>query len=309
MSSIETVFILLILFFVGWILSYIGWLNYEIKSFLNKLILNIGIPSLIVITFFETLDKEMLNSLNFILIPLTSITLSFFGALALAYMLKISKMRQGTFVSMSVASNSMFFGLPVCLSLLGNKCVPYVIFYYIANTIFFWLILAPIIMENGDKKSIVVVERLKNILNIPLITVIISIILLSLNFKPPILIVKVADYFSSIVTPLSSLVVGNIIYEINFKSFKFDWSILAVLFMKFMVLPFVVFSISKIFDLPILVRKVFTIQASMPVMMQTAIVTESSGKDSKYAAVILSITNILSLVLIPIYMWIINNFI
>lgn len=251
----------------------------------------------------------MLNSLNLILIPLMSMTVLFVGTLLLSKMMNIGKMQKGTFISMCVASNSMMFGLPICLGLFGNQSVPYVIFYYIANTIFFWAILAPIIMKNGDKKPVSGIERLKNILNIPLVTIVFSIILLAINLPSPNLIVNVANYLSNMITPLGALVVGRILYETDYRNFKFNKSILAVLFMKFVVSPSMILLIANSLNLPLLATKVFIIQASMPPMMQTAMVTEAGEKDSKYAATILSISNILCLFLIPIYMWIINNFI
>ena len=298
---------MLILILIGWFLSHIGWITSEVKSFLSKLILKICVPTLIIVTFFDTLKKDMVSQLGYITIPFISITLLFLLALLLAKIMKIGKERHSIFVSMSVASNSMFFGFPIALGLFGTQAVPYVVFYYIANTIFFWGILAPIIMRNGERKPVSGFERLKNILNIPIVTVIISILLLLLNLQPPSLAIKIADYFSSLVTPLSSLVVGRIMYEIDFKKFKLDISILASLFMKFIVSPIIIFTIAKLFTLPLLATMVFTIQASMPVMMQSAIVSEASGKDSEYGAVILSISNILCLVLIPIYMWILNR--
>lgn len=307
MNSIETVLIMLILILIGWLLSHIGWISSEVKSFLSKLILKVSVPALIIVTFFDTLKKDMLGRLGYIAIPFMSITVLFLLSLLLAKLMKISRHRHGIFVSMSVASNSMFFGFPIALGLFGNQAVPYVVFYYIANTIFFWGILAPIIMKDGEGKTVSGFERFKNILNIPIVTVIISILLLIFNLQPPSLLIRISGYFSSLVTPLSSLVVGRIMYEIDFKKFKLDKSILAALLMKFLLSPIIIFTIARLFTLPLLATMVFTIQASMPVMMQSAIVSEASGKDSEYGAVILSISNVLCLVVIPIYMWILNS--
>lgn len=307
MDSIETVILMLTLIIIGWFLSYIGWITSEVKNFLSKLILKICVPSLIIVTFFETLKKDMLDSLSYISIPFLSITVLFISALLLSSLMKINKMRRATFVSMGIASNSMFFGFPIALSLFGHQSLPYVVFYYIANNVFFWAILAPIIMKDEEGQSISGIERLKKILNIPIVTIIISILLLTINVQVPSLIIDVANYFSNLVTPLSSMVVGRIMYEIDYRSFKLDRSIIAVLLMKFLVSPVLIFSISRSLNLTILATMVFTIQASMPVMMQTAIVTEAGGKDSEYGAVILSISNVLSLFLIPIYMWVMTN--
>jgi predicted permease len=49
-------------------------------------------------------------------------------------------------------------------------------------------------------------------------------------------------------------------------------------------------------------KKVFVIQAAMPVMTNVAIVARFYGADHEYATVMTLVTTILSLVFIPIYM-------
>lgn len=306
--SVETVFVMIILIGIGWIMSYKGWVSDDVKSFLSKVIIKVCIPALAITNFFDSFPKEMLIlSTNYIAIALVSMMVLLIISKILSYILKIEPIKTGSFISMSTVSNSMFFGLPITLSLFGDVSLPYILFYYIANTLVFWGICSPMIAKDGGISNDGRFKNLKNILNIPLLTVIIAGVLLYFNFSPPTIVLKVAKYFSNLVTPLASIVVGKIIYDIDFKRYKFDKSILMIIFMRFVISPAIMFTITRIFKLPVLVSQVLTIQAAMPVMMQTTIVSETYKTDSKYVATALSITTILSLFFIPLYILIMEG--
>lgn len=306
LKSIETVFIMIILISVGVFLSYLKWINEDIKKFLVKLIIYVSVPALTIYNFFETLDRELITKFSkYVLVVLVSMLILYIVNTFIGKIIKVKSVRSGSFVAMGVVSNSIFFGLPVSLGLFGERSLPFVLLYYIGNTIIFWSLCAPRIMEDGDnqiKKSF----DIKKILNPPLIAVLISGILLYLNFTPPNIVLKVTEYLSSFVTPLASIVIGKIIYDIDFKKFKFEKSILVVIAMRFIVAPILMFYITTFFNLPKLAVQVFTIQSAMPVMTQTILVAEMYEADSQYVATNISLTTLLSLFFIPLYMLILQ---
>jgi predicted permease len=103
------------------------------------------------------------------------------------------------------------------------------------------------------------------------------------------------------------LFIGITIHEISFKDIKPSKDMAAVFFGRFILSPFVVLVVSHFFPIPTLMRNVFVIQAAMPVMTQVAIITKTYDGDSKYAAVMVTVTTIACLLFIPIYMIILNN--
>ncbi|SHD77529.1 AEC family transporter [Schnuerera ultunensis] len=308
LKSLESTFILIILIFAGWIMSRIGWINDDVKSFLSKVTVKVGIPALTITNFFENFSNEMLiSSFKFVGIALLSMAILIIISKIISKIMKIEPIKSGSFVSMSSVSNSMFFGLPICLSLFGEISIPYIIFYYVANTVMFWSVLSPMIAKDGNNKVGNILQKLKNIFNIPLITVIVSGILLYFNFKPPSIVLKSTKYFSGLVTPLASMVVGKIIYDMDLSKYKLDKSVFAVVFMRFIISPSIMYIITRFFNLPVLATQVFIIQSAMPVMMQITIVSELYNTDSKYVAATLSITTLLSLLTIPFYMLIMDK--
>lgn len=309
LKAVETVFIMLILIGVGTFLSHLKWIDKDIKDFLVKLIIKISVPALTIYNFFETLDRELITkSGKYIIIIMCSMAILYLVNSFIARAIHIKPIRSGSFVAMGVVSNSVFFGLPVSLGLFGDRSLPFVLLYYIGNTLMFWGLCGPRIMKDGDSE----IEKkfdIKKVLNVPLIAVLISGALLYLNFTPPSIVLKVSKYLSSFVTPLASIVIGKIIYDIDFKNFKFEKSMLVVIFMRFVVAPILMFIITSFFGLPSLAIQVFTIQSAMPVMTQTTLVAEMYGADSQYVATTLTLTTLLSLFFIPLYMVVLQSFV
>lgn len=81
---------------------------------------------------------------------------------------------------------------------------------------------------------------------------------------------------------------------------------LVVIAMRFIVAPILMFYITTFFNLPKLAVQVFTIQSAMPVMTQTILVAEMYEADSQYVATNISLTTLLSLFFIPLYMLILQ---
>ncbi|MDP3386866.1 MAG: AEC family transporter [Eubacteriales bacterium] len=306
-KSLETVFIMIIMIGVGWLMSYVGWLNIEGKRFIHLFIINISIPALTLTNFFQMFPKEMIGStIHFVLIGILSMMVAFVLSELVAKLIRIEKTKSGSFVSMSSVSNSLFFGMPIVLSLFGDVSLPYILFYYIANSSVFWGICAPRIMKDGNVKRIRISENVRKIFNAPFVALILSILLLAIDLKPPDLVLTVSSYLGKPVTPLAAIFVGRIIYEIDFKNYQFENSILVILFLRFIASPAIMFLMTRLFQFDKLSTQVMVIMSAMPAMVQTSLVAEMYGADSKYVAFTISLTTVMGLFFIPFYMFVLN---
>ena len=302
-KSVEAVLILFILLFIGWFSAKKGWMKDEEKDFLNKIIVIFCIPALTIDNLFDSFNREfIISSLKYLLVALVFFISIMIVVRLITIAFKIDKSRIGSFIAMSVVSNSIFFGLPINLSLYGEESIQYVLCYYMINTTLFWAICSPMLkkegnMENKDSLG----TTLKNIFNVPFLTIIITAVLIYNNITLPNVVLKVSQHLSKMVTPLACMVIGKIIYDIDFKEFKIDYSIIGVVMIRFIIAPLLMFTITRLFEMPIIVTKVFTIMSSMPIMMQVAIVSDMNGGDSKRVASGIALTTLLTLLTTPIY--------
>lgn len=98
------------------------------------------------------------------------------------------------------------------------------------------------------------------------------------------------------------LFIGIAIYGVKLKNIKLSKDMVAVIFGRFIAAPIIVIGITYILPLPLLMKKVFIIQAALPVMTLTAVIAKSHQADAEYAAVMTTVTTIAAIITIPVYM-------
>lgn len=309
LNALESVLSIVLMISAGYILSRKGWFDEKVSKTFSKLVCNLAIPCLMISQFEESFDKDKLISMaRGLFIPFTSMAICYVIAVVVSKVIKVKKGRIGTFRSMFFVSNSIFIGLPVNMALFGTKSIPDVLLYYIANTVFFWTIGAYEISRDGQSEdaNIFSLNTLKRIMSAPLISFILAVVLVLLNVHLPKFIMDTCKYFGNLTTPLAMIFIGITIYSVNLKELKFGVDILAILLGRFLISPMIIFLLCHGSAVPLLMKKVFVIQAAMPVMTNTSIVSKSYDADYKYATINTVITTISSLLVIPIYMFILN---
>lgn len=306
LHSIESILTIIIIIAVGYYLTSKNWFNEETSKSFAKLVTNVSLPAYMISNLMGNFNKSKLEYLAAGLwVPFLSISLCILLSIVFSKLLKIKEGRKGTFESMFFNSNTIFIGLPINIALFGDKSVPYVLLYYIANTTFFWTLGVYFISKdsrdktNGSKTSFNVI---KNIISPPLLGFIIAIILILLNIKLPDFIMDTCKYLGQLTTPLSMIFIGISIYFVKLRDIKLNRDILGVLSGRFIISPLTMLLIVYFLPIPSLMKKVFIVQSAMPVMTNAPIIARAYNADSSYAAVTATVSTILSMVTIPIMM-------
>lgn len=309
-SSFKTVFTLVLLIGVGYLISHLGWYKKEDKAFLSHLIINVSIPALLIKTFFHTFPKKLLlESLPILLICFISMIITYTVACLCAKFLKLEASRKTSFSSLSTLSNAIFVGLPAAISIYGEESIPYVMIYYVAGTILLWGFFAPKFTDgkiDGENRAKSV---LKSLMSIPLITIVISIPLSLSGFKMPNMILEVVGYLSGLSTPLSLIYIGGVIYEVGLKNMKMDISTLFSILIKFALAPIMVIILAKFIKLEELGIKTLAIVAGMPPMTQLGVVASRMKSEEEYVMTTIGFLTIISLIFIPINTSLVGYFI
>ena len=302
LNAVGIVLSIFIMIAVGMLLIQLGWLKDEHQQVISRLVVQVGLPAMIVNNLFTEFTRDQLTaSAVGILIPVVSILITVVIGLAAARAFRIEKARRGAFVCMVAFSNSVFIGVPVSLALFGEKAMPYALLYYIANTSIFWSWGYALMRKDAGCE-----ERLdwKKLLPLPLTTFIVCIALVLMGLKLPAFILDAAKYIGNLVTPLSMIFTGMVLMRM-LKGRKIRWQkgYTLILIGRFLVAPGLLLLTARFFpSAPELMRNALLIQAAMPVMSQTPIVAKSSGGDEEYAAGGVALTALFSLLAIPAYM-------
>lgn len=310
LNAVQGVLSIILMIALGYFLSYKGWFPGNTSKLLSDLVVKVSLPAYMISNLMSTYDKSKLVHLgNGLVIPFASMGACYVISIIIAKIIKIPSNRFGTFCSMFALSNTIFVGLPVNLALFGEQSISYVLLYYIANTTLFWTAGTYGISRDGGRNDggIFTLENIKRIFSPPLLGFILAIVLIMLGVKLPGSVMDTCKYLGGLTTPLSMLFIGIVIHSVKLRDVKIDKSLVAVLIGRFILAPLIVIAICRGFALPLLMKKVFVIQAAMPVMTQTSIIARSYDADYQYSAFVIAVTTIVSLVSIPFYMFLLST--
>lgn len=296
---------IIIMVSLGYYITKMEWLNQENSALLPRLVIGISVPAYMIWNLMSTFNKEKLGPLLFgIVVPFTSIIISFLIGYVISNFIKIGPNRKGTFRSTFSASSAIFVGVPVNLALFGEASLPYVLIYSFASAFLFWTIGNYSISLDGKKSipKMISIETLKNIFTPPLIAFFFAVILIFLGIDLPKFASDTCRYLGGMTTPLSMLFIGFAIYGVKITNIKFSQDIIVLLIGRFIISGLVVLIVAHFIPIPEIMRKVFTIEAILPASTNTTILARNYEADTEYAALLVTITTVLAILVIPIYM-------
>ncbi|KRO05612.1 AEC family permease [Levilactobacillus paucivorans] len=307
--SVSGVLIILVMIGLGYVLSRRGWFDDQAPRLIARLVTQIALPAYMISTitakFSATTLKATLPDLRF---PIISMTIMFGLSIVAFHLFRIHDDHRGLFESMFLNSNTVFVGLPVNEALFGSKSLPFVLVYYMANTTFFWTLGVYLIQRDGkDKAKFNLKDTLQKIFSPPLLGFIFGVILVLLNIQLPDWIMQDFQYVGGLTIPLSMVFIGTAIAGAGLQNIRIDRDSLGILLGRFIVAPTLMAFLVIPTGLPALMKQVFILQAAMPVMTNAPVVAKLYRADADYAAIMVTETTLLSLVVIPILMVIVQQ--
>lgn len=308
-SSFSGVLIILVMVMVGYVLAKKGWFDEKTPSLIAKLVTQVALPCYMIYTIVGRFTAdELLKMLPQLRFPALSMIILLAIAMAVAQLFMVDKKHQGLFVSMFFNSNTIFVGLPINQALFGDESIPYVLVYYMCNTTFFWTIGTYLIQKDGRKEVTLDFRgTLKKIFSPPLMGFIIGVILVLLNIKLPAFLLSDFQYLGNLTIPLSMIFIGISVANAGLSRLRFTQDNVLVLVGRFVVAPLLMMLIVKNAQMPQLMKEVFIIQSAMPVMTNAPVVAKLYGADSDYAAIMVTESTILTMLVIPILMLLLNG--
>lgn len=309
LNALQSVLSVILMIALGFILAKRRWFEGGASALISRLVVSVALPAYMISNLMGGYDRaELLSMLPGLPIPFAVMLACFAIASCLAALLRVPAARKGTFTTLFALSNTIFIGLPVNLMLFGDASLSYVLLYYISNTVLFWTIGVygiardGALRKGGQKPSLISVEGLKRILSPPLVAFIAAAVMILLGIRLPKSVMDLCKNLGAMTTPLSMLFIGIVISRVEWRKLRLERDHFVILAGRFLLSPLLLTLIVRWLDLPLLMKQVFLIQASMPAMTQIPILAEAYGADAEYAGIGTSLTTVLSLVTIPAYM-------
>ena len=288
LNAVSAVFLLFSLMAVGYFLGVFGWMGSGEKKFLSRFVVNIAVPCNCLVGLLNNLKHEDLARAGQMMVfTVGGIVLTLALSALAATLLQLPRSRWGVFVPMAGLSNVLFVGLPLCTQLFGEVCIPYVMVYYLSNTIFTQSLAVVLIERAGSRpgKGGGLAHRMLDMLRKPpIVGIAVSIVLLVLGLRPPELVMRFASQIGGSVTPLALIYCGYIVYEVGLKNLRFLRGMPTMLIIRLILSPLICAAFCTLGGVSGLAMRVFIVESALPVVSQITVMAGAYGADEEYAA-------------------------
>lgn len=311
-QSIQSVISIILMIALGYILKGQGWFDEKFGGSISSLITKVALPASIFVSVLKNLTKETLFQLSGSLIyPVGGVIISYIIAYLLVKILKIRPGRRGIFMNAVVNANTIFIGLPLNIALFGEKALPYFLVYYVTNTVSTWAF-GVFLISNDDPTKVKGETKAKlnwkKLLPPPLLGFIVAIIFLLVGIPVPTFINSTLTYVGNIVTPLSLIYIGIVLYDAGLKSIRFDRDTIVALLGRFILAPAVLIGLlvvgQNVFgaNLDTLLQQTLVVQSATPMLAVLPILANEAHGDVKYATNLVTTSTLLFVIVVPILM-------
>lgn len=281
--------------------------NFIDKTFirtLSKVLSNITNPLLIISSFQILYSAELLKT--GLLILSASLAMHIFSAVIAYFCFKPKKgdPKNVVYEFDTIFGNCAFMGFPVLMAIYGDKNgVVYGSFYTAIFNIMFWSYGIYILTRHKREGKSGGVDVKKLIFNPGVIFTIVAFILFVAQIKIPEAILGGMEMVGHSTFPLAMIIIGGLVAELDLKTAFRDIKLYICAFLKLIVIPLVALAGCILAGAPHIVTYVAVILAAMPSATFGAIFAELYDVDSVSSAKVVCITTIMSIITIPLIIY------
>jgi predicted permease len=282
---------------VGFITAKIRIVDEHARSSLSNLILDVFLPCNILSSFFGT-NRSQLPSLGIIfLISAGNLVFCFF--LSKLLYRKVDAEQKKVLLYATIISNASFLGNPVIESIFGFEALIYSAAYLVPLRVALWTV--GIMIFSGGKSS------MKQILFHPcLVATFLGILVMISGFTSPSLVSRVVFSLGNCTTPVSMIVVGNVLGLVEPRKLITRLTVYYT-FIRLVLIPFSLMGVLLVFRPAPVVAGVPVILSGMPAAATTSILANKYGSGSELASKIIFMSTLLSVVTIPVLVWLLER--
>ena len=214
-------------------------------------------------------------------------------------LLRIKGDRASLFSLASSFGNVGYVGIPLLLSIFGQRAMMFVTMYAVVDQTLFWTY-GITLTYPADNKPKFRVKTLVNMINPALIAILLSITLILLNVKLPMVLDRAFTTISNTGMALPFIYIGGVLSMMKIKDLLKYYEIGAVILVKMLIIPMCIFLILRSAGIPSEIVIVSALLFGLPVIGMSPMLASANGSDSQYATVMVLVTTIASLITYPL---------
>lgn len=266
------------------------------QGMLTDLILYVILPCNIALSFRIDLNRELLQNLGLAFL-VAWIVQGIAWTLSRLLYNRYPEPTKRVLQYATVCSNGGFMGNPIAESVFGAEGLMYASIFLIPQRIVMWSAGITLFTEAPNKRTLV-----KKVLTHPcIIAVFVGLFLMIFRPVLPEFVEKTASSLGSCTTPLSMLMVGMILADVEDVKSIFSWGIIRYTLIRLIILPGIIFIGCRIFKIDLLVTGIGVLMTAMPAACMTTILANKYHGDSLFASKCVVFSTAMTLVTLP--MW------
>lgn len=288
---------LFLLLVTGYVAYKVHVTNDEAIRNLTTLVLNVSLPAQILISFLSNRGKVS----NMTLLEVTGISLFcyviyFLVGVLFVIVTRAPKKQWGTYIFMLLFGNVGFMGYPVIQAVFGIDAMIYAVVF---NVMFNFIVYSIGIMLIGGSKA--GKFNPKMLLNVPMITALISLVLFFTPVPVPEYLNDALNYLGNLTTPLAMIILGGTIAKMNLKELFDDWRIYIFTVFRLVLMPIAVLvAMNLLHEQQYLIRGTAVVLAATPVATNATMLAIQYDGDVQLVSKGIFFSTVLSVVSIPI---------
>lgn len=286
--------ILFLIMAVGFYAKKRNYINEDTSKKLSEILLNITSPFLVISSFHLKFSMDMLFNAGIVFIFSIGIHILTTVGGKLIFR-KYTKDIKNVLIFCAVYSNCGFMGFPILEGIYGKAGIFYGSIYVMAFNIFLWTSGVMIFSGKRDAETIK-----KAFLNPGIISVLIGLIIFIFSVQLPAPVFKAIDMVGSMTVPLSMLIIGAFLADIDMKSMLSGFSVYYGSIVRLIAVPLITLVVLKMIRFPNDLLELCVILVAMPVAATTAIFAEKFEGDAPFASRCVAISTVLSIISIPL---------
>lgn len=282
-------FNLFVMIGVGFLLRRIHVVDGRGQKVLTDLVLDVVLPCNIAVSFLTDNPGELASDcLTVLLISIGIQILSMiYGKFCFP---KESEDRRRNLAYAMICSNAGFLGIAITESVFGTSGLMLTSIYLIPQRIMMWSEGLAIYSGVSDAKA-----TAKKVLTHPcVIACEIGLVLMVTGFRPPELLLTPVQTLARCNTPLSMMVIGMILGEIDLRNL-FDRSVAVFSVHRLVLMPLLVYLVCRLLSIDSLVTGVSVLLAAMPAGATTTMLSAKYDRDPQYATKLVVFTTLCSI--------------
>lgn len=302
LAKVIGVFIMVL---IGYGANKIGWLPIESSKYLSKIVINIAAPCVVIHSMSQQELSQKTISVMFMVFGLAFAMYIFSWLLSMLIVkaLKINTDQRGVYKNFLIFTNNAFMGFPVAYALFGSDGMFVMVLANVMMPIFLYTLGVHNLHKPGQlegTKFQVFKQRVKNMINPPVLSTLIGLAIFLLQIPIPVVIGDVLDSVGSMMAPLCMIVIGLQLTESSPTQVMTNHKLIIVSFFRLIIIPALMFTPLYLLNVDPLVICIMTLNAMLPCSAVCVALAEEYKNDVKLAAEGTFLTTLFSIATIPV---------